>query len=752
MGVALLSAVLLVLSLALALPADGAMTRLAVLSSDLRGDRVVRRPAPAIKLSQLLKRNQLDEAKKLQKRAARYIKEGRYADAEALIRQALETKERWLGAAHFGVAESLNVLGKLYRIQGRYAEAETLMKQALAIKEQAFGSGHLRIATTLDNLATLYRIQGRYTEAEPLIKRALAIWERARGPDHPRVATTLGSLAALYLSQGRYAEVEPLVARALAILEEEKGADNPLVASQLSNLARIYLLQDRATEAEPLIKRALAIWEKARGVDHLQVGKTLNQLALSYQDQERIAEAEPLVERALGIFERVLGPNHPNVANALIALAGLYRDQELYAEAAPRLERALAINQKILGADHPRLAKTLSKLAGIYKKQRRHAEALDYIRRASNIHRARATRASDSRSVGVLAEQKKVRGVFVSHVKHLADAMERDPEQCGPLLSESFNVGQLAQATSAAAAVASMAACFAAGDDDLARTVRASQDAIERWWFLDARLDDAVADSLEARDAEAEARLRGDLAALDARIAALGKQLAEDFPEFAELAGPRPLSLAETQALPGPDEALMTYAVWDEVTFLWVICRDDAAFHKLDLGRLDLEDAVTFIRGGLDRAGSIPIFDVEEALALYRKIFAPAEAMLESARHVFVVPDGALQSLPLGVLITEQPENWARRPKLSAYRDVEWLAKKYAMTVLPSVSSLRALRQFAKTAQASRPFIGFGDPDLGGGDAAGRGVDVASLFTRGAVADVDAVRELARLPATRRMS
>ena len=193
----------------------------------------------------------------------------------------------------------------------------------------------------------------------------------------------------------------------------------------------------------------------------------------------------------------------------------------------------------------------------------------------------------------------------------------------------------------------------------------------------------------------------------------------------------------------------MTYAVTDEVTFLWVIRRDGAAFHRLNIGREGLDFAVAFIRGGLDqRGGLIPTFDVEEALTLYRQIFAPAEPMLDGVRHVVVVPDGALQSLPLGVLITKKPENWARKPKLSAYRKVEWLAKKYAMTVLPSVSSLRALRQFAKTARASRPFIGFGDPELDGGTAGGRGVDVASLFTRGAVADVDAVRELTRLPDT----
>ena len=143
--------------------------------------------------------------------------------------------------------------------------------------------------------------------------------------------------------------------------------------------------------------------------------------------------------------------------------------------------------------------------------------------------------------------------------------------------------------------------------------------------------------------------------------------------------------------------------------------------------------------------GDIQRFDVDEALALYEQIFAPAESMLEGARHVFVVPDGALQSLPLGVLVTEEPKGRVRR--MSDYREVPWLAKKYAMTVLPSVSSLRALRRFAKAALASRPFVGFGDPDLKGDPGKGRGIDVAALFTRGAVADVEAVRELPRLGA-----
>ena len=137
-------------------------------------------------------------------------------------------------------------------------------------------------------------------------------------------------------------------------------------------------------------------------------------------------------------------------------------------------------------------------------------------------------------------------------------------------------------------------------------------------------------------------------------------------PEYAELAGPSPLTLTETQDLLGPDEALVTYAVWHEITFLWVIRHDDMAFHRLDIGRQDLDDAVTFVRAGLDQSGvgslgDIRRFDVDEAVALYQQIFAPAEPMLEGARHVFVVPDGALQSLPLGVLVTEEPDGPVRK-------------------------------------------------------------------------------------------
>ena len=112
-----------------------------------------------------------------------------------------------------------------------------------------------------------------------------------------------------------------------------------------------------------------------------------------------------------------------------------------------------------------------------------------------------------------------------------------------------------------------------------------------------------------------------------------------------------------------------------------------------------------------------------------------------------MVPDGPLQSLPLGILVTEKPVSAVA--KLDGYRGVPWLTKKYAITTLPSVSSLRALRRFAKASRAKKAFLGIGDPLLNGKQGQNRGVEMADLFSSRGVANVDVIRNrLMRLPET----
>ena len=92
----------------------------------------------------------------------------------------------------------------LYITEGRYAEAEQLLKRALAKAEKALGPEHPGVGTRLHNLAGPYAAQGGYAEAEQLLKRALAKAEKALGPEHPDVGKDLNALAAVYFAQGEW--------------------------------------------------------------------------------------------------------------------------------------------------------------------------------------------------------------------------------------------------------------------------------------------------------------------------------------------------------------------------------------------------------------------------------------------------------------------------------------------------------------------------------------------------------------------
>jgi hypothetical protein len=66
--------------------------------------------------------------------------------------------------------------------------------------------------------------------------------------------------------------------------------------------------------------------------------------------------------------------------------------------------------------------------------------------------------------------------------------------------------------------------------------------------------------------------------------------------------------------------------------------------------------------------------------------------------------------LPFAVLVTAPPAN-------GDHKAVAWLARDHAITVLPAVSSLKALRATGHPSAATKPLIGFGNPLLDGYDS-----------------------------------
>ena len=253
-------------------------------------------------------------------------------------------------------------------------------------------------------------------------------------------------------------------------------------------------------------------------------------------------------------------------------------------------------------------------------------------------------------------------------------------------------------------------------------------------------------------------RLRDQITRTDRRIAELNARLARDFPRFTALTNPKPLGIAEAQKLLEPHEALVVFLVNNKETFVWAVTRDSVSWKRSDLGRKEIAAKVKELRGSLDpvtlKAGKSDPFNLETAFQLYASLLKPVEELIASKSHLLIVPAGALTSLPFHVLVTKKPT--LATPDFSGYRDAAWLMKSHAISVLPSVSSLRSLRVFAKKTHAKNPFIGYGDPvfsrrEQGGADGKQARVALRGYpsYFRGANADLDKLsRGLDRLADT----
>jgi CHAT domain-containing protein len=348
-------------------------------------------------------------------------------------------------------------------------------------------------------------------------------------------------------------------------------------------------------------------------------------------------------------------------------------------------------------------------------------------------------------------------------VKAASRLAETAPASTAELLGTTFAAAQRSQLLSAAAALGQMTARQANGNTTLAMLVRERDALATEWSRLDQQAKQAVLQMTQRVKSNASATDRARMDEIPVRIAAIDKTLAQDFPDYVALAQPQPLSVAQVQSYLKPDEALVLLAATPRLgssfhdeeaeaklpkrlregtapaeSFVWVVTKGDARWVKADL-KGNLAQEIFTIRCGLDDAywegearlrkrceavlgvqrtpGQKPPFHIHRAHALYRALFGQVEDLIKGKR-LLIAPTGPYTVLPFQVLVTAQPGKTisadAAPTDPAAYDSVAWLGTRQSLTVLPSVASLRALREHRRTPTAKRAFIGFGNPLLTG--------------------------------------
>jgi len=313
-----------------------------------------------------------------------YADLGLLNEAEQQLELALAIRRRILKESE-DTLTTMDRLAVVYRLEGKYAKAEPLRQEYLESRRRSMGDGHPDTLNAMNNLALLYRDEGKPALAEPLYAKAVDGLRRLKIVDRQSVGT-MANLAGLYHDEGKYALSEQLFGEALEAAPRVYGAEHPATLTIMSNMAQLYLDEAKFAEAEALLRKALEIDTRVLGAEHRDTLIDLGSIGKLYRSQGKYAEADATFERVLEVQRRVLGDARPETLATMNYLGSVKWYEGNYAGAEQLLTRALEGDRRVLGPDHPRTLSTLVWLGRTRLQQHRYDLAEASFREARDAY------------------------------------------------------------------------------------------------------------------------------------------------------------------------------------------------------------------------------------------------------------------------------------------------------------------------------------------------------------------------------
>lgn len=571
--------------------------------------------------------------------------------------------------------------------------------------------------------------------------------EGALGRQHASVGRAAANFGATLAEAGRSEEAEPLLRRGLSIAEAQAPVDALGVAVIHDNLAGLLRTTGRIKEARGHLQTALGLFERSLPPEHPSVVTARNNWGRYLLDIAAYDEAEPQLRQALAAADKIYGAEHVNIAVAASNLAELLAATGRRQEARGLFQRALSVQEAWFGREHPNLLLTVLASARLELADGQPAAAQVAFERAMTIAiaaRSRSALRPDARASSMDARRQPYLGMIDAIWAQGAAAVARDG-------GKAFAAGQWDGMTAAATALAALGARAGASDLQLQTLTRERQDLDAAWMIGDRRLTELLG-GVATRDAAMESDLRQRLQRIEARLQVIDADLSKTYPRYSELAQPTPLDLDGLRRLLAPNEVAVQFVVAPDATHVFAVSAGGLKWHRVAITDRELASLVRAVRCGLDRAewsgigaqrcaklldlageadpgADKPLpFDVDRARRLYEILLGPLRSLL-AGKDLLVVPTGSLTALPFHVLVEDDrppvaspatPSSRIPAAKSHDFARVGFLGRRHAITVLPSLSSLRSLRQLTHGSKAPKPYLGFGNPLLTGVDGTDR--------------------------------
>lgn len=208
-------------------------------------------------------------------------------------------------------------LAQAWLAQGRFGDAESLLRGAI---QRVTQTGRSTTLLRHEYARALHGL-GRFREAEQAFRRVMA----DAAPGSASVEPARCELARSLVAQGRLDEAEALLDPTLLRMHQEGATDSPYYAMALYEKSCIRRMKGDLLGAETSMRKVLWLEEKTRGREHPTIISTLMELSETLILLDKPAEAEPLLRRAVRLSEQA-GDGWAR-ARALAMLAGAHAAQ-----------------------------------------------------------------------------------------------------------------------------------------------------------------------------------------------------------------------------------------------------------------------------------------------------------------------------------------------------------------------------------------------------------------------------------------
>ena len=320
------------------------------------------------------------------------IRDGHFADAEAMARHELADAEASAGPDSKAVAKALRSLLDACVDADRVKDAKdlALADRALTLTAELYGANSLEMARVLRSAAELAWRDEDLAKASDLMRRGVRIHE-----DTPEAndslserAATWNDMAMMLVHAFDYEGGIKYYERALPLHMKVEGPDSPEVATILNNLGTALVGKRDFAGAKVRFEETLRILEKSVAPDHHMVASTLNNLAYVLTQTGKPAEAATLLRKAVEIDETHYGKIHRQTIAAMGNLAGALMASGQYDAAAEYNERVSAASLVLYGPLSRRTANIAASQATILAMSGKTTQAVELAASAEEKSRA----------------------------------------------------------------------------------------------------------------------------------------------------------------------------------------------------------------------------------------------------------------------------------------------------------------------------------------------------------------------------